>query len=465
MSSLKDLFNRRILIKKRIVVLEYFGKLYSVYINKSQERAADDTAVEKIDVEDFKLSDFLKNMGITSEEIVVVIHPYHYYRNTHHFPFKERKKIEAVIKVDVEDNLPTTLSPEDMITDFYMFKDTVVSYTVPKGLVSKIISDLGDYFKNLKLLVPYEVLLNSIIQRYETVENLMYIEENPAGFEVWGFLKGSIPVYDFTGYKNGGTGGEVCRSSVMRVVKYIQPERFAVTGTSESICIRESVRVTEKLGIAEYRGEPFNRGFGRRGVYRASIDYRYREKDGINLLREEFHPGLSRYLRVKDFVVIAVLIALILSFIVGRFFVEVSSLKQRVSELNSRIAMIGDEVFNGRIHKIPDAVKLRDNLKRKTEILIKSMDRKRSALEILKEFSTVLPVDVEIEYSDIIVDTTRILFSGKAKTFSDIDRIKAAISESDRFTNVRVVNSGTTGSTGGYTVTFQISIDIKEEQE
>ena len=163
--------------------------------------------------------------------------------------------------------------------------------------------------------------------------------------------------------------------------------------------------------------------------------------------------------------VIAVLIALILSFIVGRFFVEVSSLKQRVSELNSRIAMIGDEVFNGRIHKIPDAVKLRDNLKRKTEILIKSMDRKRSALEILKEFSTVLPVDVEIEYSDIIVDTTRILFSGKAKTFSDIDRIKAAISESDRFTNVRVVNSGTTGSTGGYTVTFQISIDIKEEQE
>jgi hypothetical protein len=68
-----------------------------------------------------------------------------------------------------------------------------------------------------------------------------------------------------------------------------------------------------------------------------------------------------------------------------------------------------------------------------------------------------------MEYSDLIIERDRIKFSGRARTFSDIDRIRQELLLSEYFTDVRVSNTGTTGSTEGFTVTFVFDIDVVEE--
>jgi hypothetical protein len=148
---------------------------------------------------------------------------------------------------------------------------------------------------------------------------------------------------------------------------------------------------------------------------------------------------------------------------VGGLAVDIRFRKNQIAMLNQRIGTLSKGAFGESSVNIDDARSYLGDIQGKIDTFEQSTDRRFSSLRLLQELSLYLPGDVIIEYSDIIIERDHIKFSGKARTFSDIDRIREELLLSEYFTNVAITNTGTTGSTEGFTVTFVFDIDIVED--
>ncbi len=460
MSFLTDLFNTRIFFGKRTVVLEYFGHSFMVYEKRATNNGRNSERITSLIIPEKKIVEYFDESGARYEDIIVVIHSNLYYRNILHFPFTDLKKIKAVVSGEVVEDLPVYLHEGSFITDFEIINERVVAYTIDENLISRILNVLGDYSKGLKMLIPYEVIIRNNFLDMVSSGRYVYIERNLSGIEIWGFNENKNVVSEFIIFRDDKIKYEQLKTVVMRVNKFIQPDRYTIIdemGDSSDL-IGE---LMEKAEIIEFKQSlEDNREVKKPFLYTESIEYKEIERKGVNLLKDRYLPKISRYLGLKDFIVLGSILFVLLGIILGRNYIEVSSLKDRVSKIDMMIQQLSDEVFGVKVDNVSEASKLRDEMKRRSDLLYKNMDRKLSALEIFKEFTSSLPVDVAIEYSDIMISREKILFLGKTRAFSDIDKIKEAIEMSDRFKTVKVINSGTTGSTGGFTVSFQIRIDV-----
>ena len=113
--------------------------------------------------------------------------------------------------------------------------------------------------------------------------------------------------------------------------------------------------------------------------------------------------------------------------------------------------------------KREDSEQLLADIRTRIVNMEKSIDKKYSGVELLREISTYLPGDIVVEYTDIVIEKDRVKFAGKVRTFSDIDRMQEALLLSEYISEVKVSNTGTTGSTGGFAVTFVFDIKVRTE--
>jgi hypothetical protein len=183
----------------------------------------------------------------------------------------------------------------------------------------------------------------------------------------------------------------------------------------------------------------------------------------VNLLKEEFKPRLKGYVSVKEFTIAGVLLFLLLFLSVGGLSVDIRFRKNQIATLNQRIDTLSQGAFKESSVSIDDARGYLGDIQGRIDTFENSTDRRFSSLRLLQELSLYLPGDIIIEYSDIIIERDHIKFSGKARTFSEIDRIREELLLSEYFTDVAITNTGTTGSTEGFTVTFVFDIDIVED--
>jgi len=138
--------------------------------------------------------------------------------------------------------------------------------------------------------------------------------------------------------------------------------------------------------------------------------------------------------------------------------------RERVERFRAGMARVTAAAFGGPVTEVAEARKMVQDLRERIAQVERSTDRDSSSLLLLRELALYFPGDVAVEYTDLVIEPGRIRLEGRARAFSDVDKIQRELGMSDRFAGVTVVNTGTTGSTGGFTVTFALDIRVREAQ-
>jgi hypothetical protein len=183
----------------------------------------------------------------------------------------------------------------------------------------------------------------------------------------------------------------------------------------------------------------------------------------VNLLKDEFRPRMKGYVSVREFIFVGGLLLVLVILSTSGLLIDMRTRKRQMSGSRERVRALSSEVYGDpsvTLEESKDRVRV---VEERLASLRTKTDARFSALQLLKEISLYLPEDVVMEYTDLIIERERIKFSGKARTFSDIDKIREELLLSEYFTDVAVSNTGTTGSTEGFTVTFVFDIEVVEE--
>jgi Tfp pilus assembly protein PilN len=433
---------------------------------------------------DKSIEEVLDQKEVTKESVYYIVQPSLYYRNILGFPFHDRQKIDGVIKFEVHDYLP---SPEtEYITDFIpLWKEPpessakryeVCAYTMERSAIEDILASFGRFRQNLKALVPFDVAAyycatavldassfivvdirekSSFIQyvRDNRIKNTVYIHRNSDEQFTAGLTSQLITMLKLADspqlYVNTRSSTQAefrdLNSKVFEQLE-ISTRMFPVRTFSDSV--EKSARYDHSEMIALFGGlNVLNQPQHRR----------------VNLMKEDFKPRLRGQVRLKDFVTLSILLIVLLGVSLSNLFIDMRFKKTRVRELENSVEELSSTAFgNSQISEI-DAEKNLEEIGYRLDVVEESIDRRFSSVQLLKEVSMYLPEDVMIEYTDLIIERGRIRFSGKARTFADIDRMKESLSVSDYISDVKVANTGTTGSAEGFAVTFQFDIKIKEK--
>ena len=486
MSTLADLFNNRISLNRRVILAERFVDKYLIYIIPLKGEEPLKVEIFNVDIDNF--SNTILEHGVTREDLYIILHPNLYCKNSIQLPFKDPQKIEAIIDNEVIDYLPyeSVNNETDVeiscIVDFDIFYKRVIAYSIDVDLISKIIDEIGEYSNNLKAVIPYGAILRDffasrILSKSET--KIIMIECSDKKVEVWGFSKdinGEIVLSE--GSNVNDINSDKIISAILGIKKYYKDDRYTIfSKIAENKSVSPSIfsqlkEIENKLSLRyfnvnfeeyadNYPGYKIDDDF--KITLYSFLEYLQKKDRRVNLLKGHFKPSIKNYIKVKDFVLLGIIVLILAGFSFGKFFTDISFLSHRVKQLKDGISVLTEKTFGKKLTSIKSAVGLLNSVKNECKVLEKNINRKYSALELFKEFTASLPVDVDLEYTDILIDQNRIRFNGKTKSFSDIDKIKESLQNSEYFTEVNVTNSGTTGSTGGFIVNFQFDIKCSIE--
>jgi len=471
LSTLTDLFNIKLGLNKKAIFIEEISNNYTVFY--LDEKIPVREKIEIIKYNNESIEDILDEKNVVKENIYYIILPTKYFRNTINLPFKERQKVDAVIKYEVRDHLP---NPDfEYLTDFYNFKHQTLSFSIKKDEIRDVLLKLGRYRENLRAVLPFDIVFYFGILRLVDRDNLIFID-----------VQNDITYVSLISERELKKG---------IYIKKIDNEQFTNTLKSELIMlsrivdyptiyvnVRDNVKrdfhelnldILKSLGVS-YRSVPSDNF---KKVLYTDIDKDIVPSDlisvvgsleiinqpsskRVNLLKEEFKPRIKGYVTLKDFFTIGIFLVLIILISITNIFMETGFKKKKLEELKDAMNRISIMAFEKPSVNLNEAKNYLKDIKSRIKVFENSINRKYSATYLLKELALSIPGNVTIEYTDIIIDKNHIKLAGKTRTFSDIDRMKEAFSQSGFFTNVNVSNTGTTGSSEGFAVTFLFDIDV-----
>ena len=461
-------------LSRKALFLEWFGDNYTLLI--ADERLP---AREKVSIKQFSggtVEDILTQEGITKESIYSILPPTQYFRNTLSFPFSELQKIEAVVKYEVRDYLP--FQNGDYLTDIYPLQSghEVLSFTVGKDELKAYLERFGRYRENVKAVIPFEIAIYYGAVSLVEHESFIFMDIHDAAVYVLSInrLSPKCSIFlrknDEKQYRNRLLSELLMLSKISGNIPFYINTR---AGTSESF-IALNKEVLEETKIP-YRSLPFRNlktlltgadipdGSELVSVFGALQGINQPLHKKVNLLKEEFKPRLRRYVRVKDLIIVGSFLFLLFIVSTINLLLDLRFKKVQISELERGIKELSMDVFKKPITDVKEAQEFLKEIQEKISVTLDATNRRYSGVQLLKELSSSLPMDIVVEYTDIVIEKEHIKFSGKTGAFSDIDRIKEALKRSEYFKEVRVTNTGTTGSTEGFTVSFVFDIEIEEE--
>lgn len=185
--------------------------------------------------------------------------------------------------------------------------------------------------------------------------------------------------------------------------------------------------------------------------------------DRVSLLKDQFRPRPKGYVSLKEVGIAGGILLVLLVLSTVGLVTDIGLNRGRVEELRQGMQRVTAAAFGEPVVDVAEARRRAQELHGRIRQVEQSTDRSRSSLHLLRELALYFPGDVAVEYTDIVVEPGRIRLEGKAQAFSDIDKIERELLMSERFTGVTVANTGTSGSTGGFTVTFAIDIQVGGE--
>jgi hypothetical protein len=473
-STLTDLFNVRIGASRKAVFL--LPSEEGVHVLLSPEKLPLKEAM-RFEYRKGSLQDLLDQEGVEKESLYCVLPPGSYFRNRIILPFSERQKIEGVIGYEIREYLP---DPEgEYLTDFYNFGPEVYCFTVEKGRLDRLIEELGPYRENLRSVAPYDTALMHAMQALIEEESYVLLDMGPSFVYLLvveeGRARSGVAVYPGDLSDNGSEVLEDdLRSELIMVLKTARPSFVYLNARKGSEALRAVVEEQLRELDVSFQEVPHHRFqkqlrctddegaadalplFG--ALQEANIP-----QGRVNLLKGEYKPRMKGYVSVREFSIAGVLLLVLLVLATSGLALDIRARKSQVNVLRDRVREMNSEVYGRPDVTVEEAKEMVGQIEARLEAMKTSTDRRFSGLQLLKELSLYIPQDVVIEYSDIIIERDFIKFSGKARTFSDIDRIREGLQLSEYFSSVAVSNTGTTGSTEGFTVTFVFDIEIVEE--
>jgi len=483
LSTLTDLFSRSIGFWKKAVIVERTGGLWNL-LRAEEKLPLGEKAILKHYDGGETLETILEKEAIVKENVYYIIPPTIYYRNIIHFPFTDRQRIERVISYEVRDYLPS--EEIDSLTDFYLQPalnyrkngwSEVAAFTVEKGEVENILLSAGKFRENIKAIIPYDIAMLSTVNFLVERRNALIIDIQKSGVYLQ-YVRDSLVRDGFLILVSKGNQFEdILKSRIVMMLKaYEYPPVFI--NTRKSAGSELSGLLVDLLNSMDVQPRPLpiqqlekELGKGKElersemvAVYGALRMVNAPFPSRVNLLKGEFKPHFRGYLRVRDFVVLFSLLTLLLAISITNLFLDTGTKKAQIDQLKMGIAEVSQRAFGKPTIELEEAADSVKELDKKISLVKSATDRNYSAIVLFEELTMALPSDVVMEYTDLVIEQDHIMLAGKTRTFSDIDRIKEGLKRSEYFSGVEVSNTGTTGSTEGFMVSFLFDIDFLRER-
>jgi hypothetical protein len=468
LSTITDLFSIRIGFGKKGVFIEQTVRNVNVLIADEKIPLKEDYTFTQYS--QFELEQILQKEGIAKENIYFVVPPSLYYRSVLGFPFHDRPKIDGVIKFEVKDYLPS--QEMDYVTDFLTLKEgvngeltEVLSFSMEKSGIQSILDRFGRYGDNLKAIIPFDIAVFFHVSQILERESYVFMDIQNDALYVQHVKNGRIKHILYVKRQEEKTYRESLSSQLLILLKAAEypPLYVNIRNSAEEDFQNLNRQLFEELSLS-WRALPSTdlRDPEMISLLGTLNSLNQPSPRRVNLLKEEFKPRLKGYVRLKDFLIAGILLLTLLVISLTNLFIDIHFEKRRLLQLRNGINELSQEVFGRSQMQARDSDRLLEELENKIHLIERSIDRRYSSLALLNEVSTYLPNDVVIEFTDLIMEGRRVKFSGKAKTFSDIDRIKESLLASEFVSEVEVENTGTTGSSEGFAVNFIFDISFKE---
>jgi hypothetical protein len=478
LSTITDLFNVKIGVSRRAVFAELRDEALNLLLSPEKLPLREELRLECRDGE--SLQEVLAGLGVEKENLYCVLPQGACFRNRITLPFSDRQKIDGVIRYEVLEYLP---DPEgEYLTDFYNVENEVYTFSTPKERIESLLGSLGSFRENLRSVLPYETALMYAMHALVDDDTYMVLDMGRKSVYVQAVEGMHIRLGALFKTGQGDSGPEQSdaiarelRPQLIMALKSVRPHFVYLNTRGEGAHLGEMIQdlLREQdvsfQEVPHYKIEREMRGSDGHDAADALIAFgALQETNGqpsarVSLLRDEFKPRMKGYVSVREFSIAgALLLALLILSTIGLTLGQQSS-KNQVAALRRRVQSLSSEVYGDPAVSVDQAKARVGQVEDQLSALRSSTDRRFSSLQLLRELSFYIPTDIVVEYSDIIIERDRIKFSGKARTFSDIDRLREQLLLSEYFSDVRVSNTGTTGSTQGFTVTFVFDIDVVEE--
>lgn len=429
---------------------------------------------------DIPLSSIIKEIGAEKNRLYYIIPPNRYYRATLSLPFRERERIEKVLKYEVLENLPEELS--DYVVAFLQLENgryngrltPLQTYTTSKEVIRGIIVEFGEYSKNLRGLIPAESLYYAFLTRLQLAGDRFFLDVKQDSIAMLLITESGI----FKSSTLKLEGELFPRQEFVFLVQAILRDFKSGTvllNMHSGIDARIENQVGDilnELGVKYRHLNPRdfpaekaleNKEFLSDMISAFGLLYQLQRGplSGVNLLKEEFRPKFSGRLRFKEALIVAVLLIVVGVMGLVRVSLEASYYRARSAELEDAIRKISLTVFKRTDIDAGEIKKRIRALEENKRLMGYLLDTRYGASGLLEEVAFLIPGDVKLDFSELVVKRDSIRFSGNATSFAEVDRIKEALKKSDIFEDVKVVSSSTTGSREGYTVSFVIEITVK----
>ncbi|MGQ9614913.1 MAG: hypothetical protein ACUVWJ_00760 [Spirochaetota bacterium] len=478
MYTLADLFNIRIGGSRRGVFIYRRGNSLRVFISPEKLNAGEN--MEMKTYTGATVVEALTEEKIAKENLYYIISPCQYYKTRLTLPFRERQKIEGILKYEVKDVLP--FSDVEFLTDFFQVNNDVLSFSIEKDVVRGILDEFGGYRENLKAIIPFDMALFYGTKALLEDENFVVCDVNSEFVYIqWidgskikaGVMVRSEPRAEMV-EESQSTGDFPSRliQELFMILKLSRCTSLYVNveaGAEKNWGIVKDVFEEMEIESQEVPYSKYEKYLGRvittdpggaLPLFGVLQGINKLPSERVNFLKEEFKPKLKGYVSVKEFTIAGILLLLLVVISTVNLVIDIGFRKNQVNLLRKKTSEIGETIFGEGVVEEKKAREIYSDLQRKLKVVEESTDLRFSALMLLRELVILIPGDVIVEFSDILIEKERIKFSGNTRTFSDIDRIRQGLMSSEYFTDVRVSNTGTTGSVQGFTVSFVFDISV-----
>ncbi|MFW6180517.1 MAG: hypothetical protein ACOC8N_02120 [Spirochaetota bacterium] len=488
MSTLADLVNLKIGPSRRAVFVEPASDGFRVLV--CQERAGPRAVPVWRRYRGVTAAELLREEQVGRESVYYVLPPRSYYRNRLGFPFQDRAKIEAVIPYEIRDYLPG--QEQDCVSDFVQFDGEALVFSADRETIRRVVEQMEEFKDNLRAVIPFDhavyramrgivgegpyllvglseegVYLQQAFDRHLGAGMFSGPGDDPrdtgaleAQLRMLLRAGGEAPVYLAAPQEAESTGETTGRLLAVldeagpsaRARPLAAPQGGSSPGSSRAGALLPVGAPVDPHVLALMGALDWAQGAGPRAA------------DRVNLLKDQFRPRPRGYVSLKELGIAGVLLLMLLILSTAGLVMDIRLGRRRVEQLREGMERVTAAAFEEPVTEVAEARRMVQELRGRIDQVERNTDRSRSSLLLLRELGLYFPGDVAVEYTDLVIEPARIRLEGRARAFSDVDKMQRELEMSDRFAEVTVANTGTTGSTEGFTVTFALDIRVREAQ-